>query len=156
MKKKLFMKCNVIMTTPAQGYYGVAIVLDDAIKRELSPGRFSYPLNHIAITPLIFTKPISMDNICAQELKPLVFTRYFDKQGETIFWRNEICVHIYTNRNEANLQVIGNIDPSQVCDMPLLWEPQDDQFHFCGDVTGKLGREAYIQYCRINNIDLKR
>ncbi len=150
----MFAKGDVIMTNPQQGYYGVAIVLDDAISIELSPGRFSCPMNHIAITPLLFTKTISMEDIDTQELKPLIFRQYFDKEGERIFLRNKICIDIYTNRNKANLQVIGNIDTSGVCDIPLLWTPKDDMFHMCGDVAGHLGREAYIQYHRINNLDL--
>ena len=85
MTKKLFAKGNIIVTTPEEGYYGVAIVLDDAIPLELSPGRFSYPMNHILITPLLFTKPVSMDDINIQDLKPLVFTQYFSKNGKRIF-----------------------------------------------------------------------
>ncbi|MBQ5887521.1 MAG: hypothetical protein IIW82_07745 [Clostridia bacterium] len=155
MTKKLFTKGNIIVTTPEEGYYGVAIVLDDAIPLELSPGRFSYPMNHILITPLLFTKPVSMDDINIQDLKPLVFTQYFNNNGGLIFWRNKICIYIYTNRNKANLTVIGDIDTTLIGDVPpLSWESMDDRFHLCGDVKSDLGREAYIQYCRINNIDL--
>ena len=42
MVKKLFQKGDVIMTTPESGYYGVAIVLDDAKPIELSPGTLTY------------------------------------------------------------------------------------------------------------------
>ena len=155
MTKKLFTKGNIIMTTPEKGYYGVAVVLDDAIPLELSPGRFSYPMNHILITPLLFTKPVSMDDINIQYLKPLVFTQYFSKNGKRIFWRNKICIDIYTNRNKANLTVIGNIDTTLIGGIPpLSWEPMDDRFHLCGDVASHLGRESYLQYCRNNNIDL--
>ncbi len=155
MAKKLFYKGNIIMTTPEDGFYGVAIVLDDATPIELSPGRFSYPMIHILITPLLFNRPVSMDDISIQDLKPLVFTNYFNQNGKRIFWRNKLCIDIYTNRNKANLTVIGNIDTSLLSDIPpLSWEPQDDRFHLCGDVKSHLGREAYIQYCRNNNIDL--
>ncbi len=155
MAKKLFTKGNIIMTTPEEGYYGVAIVLDDAVPHELSPGRFSYPMNHILITPLLFTKPISIDDINIQDLKPLVFTQYFDNNVSRVFWRNKICIDIYTNRNKANLTVIGDIDTTLIGDVPpLSWEPMHDRFHLCGDVKFDLGREAYIQYCRDNNIDL--
>ena len=155
MIKKLFTKGDIIMTIPEQGYYGVAVVLDDAIPLELSPGRLSYPMNHILITPLLFTNPISMDDICIQDLRPLVFTQYFDNHGKLIFWRNKICIDIYTNRNKANFHVIGNIDTSVIGEIPpLLWTPMDDRFHLCGDVASHLGREAYIQHCRINNLEL--
>ena len=73
MVKKLFQKGDVIMTTPEPGYYGVAVVLDDAKPIELSPGRLSYPMNHIMVTPLIFTKPISMDDIANERLEPLIY-----------------------------------------------------------------------------------
>ena len=59
MAKKLFQKGDVIMTTPAPGYYGVAIVLDDAIPTELSPERLSYPMNHIMTT----RKPLPMSRL---------------------------------------------------------------------------------------------
>ena len=83
------------MTTPESGYYGVAIVLDDAIPLELSSGRFSYPMNHILITPLLFTKPVSAEDINIRDIKPLVFIQYFNKDGERIYWRNKICIDIY-------------------------------------------------------------
>ena len=154
MAKKLFAKGDIIMTTPEKGYYGVAVVLDDAISLELSPGRFSFPMNHILITPLLFTKPVSVEDINIQDLKPLVFTQYFNKDGKRIYWRNKLCIDIYTNRNKAGFLVIGNVDASLIRDIPALsWKPMDDRFHLCGDVASHLGREAYIQYCRNNNID---
>ena len=155
MATKLFTKGNIIMTTPEKGYYGVAIVLDDALPLEWSPGKFSYPMNHILITPLLFTKPVSMDDINIQDLKPLVFTQYFINNGRRIFLRNKICIDMYTNRNKANLAVIGNIDTTLIGGIPpLSWKPMDDRFHLCGDVASHLGREAYLHYCRNNNIDL--
>lgn len=155
MAKSVFCKGNIIMTTPETGYYGIAIVLDDAIPLELSPGRFSYPMNHILITPLLFNKPVTIDDIIIQDLKPLFFTEYYNKNGKRISWRNRICIDIYTNRNKANLTVIGNVDTSLIGDIPILsWEPMDDRFFLCGDVKPHLGREAYIQYWRNNNIDL--
>lgn len=84
-KNKVFRKGDVIMTTPQQGYYGIAIVLDDATKIELSPGRFSYPMNHIMITSLLFSQPITLEEICQHDIKPLLFTEYFNKQGERFF-----------------------------------------------------------------------
>ena len=155
MIKKLFTKGDIIMTNPKQGYYGVAVVLDDAIPHELSPGRLSYPMNHILITPLLFTNPISMDDICIQDLKPLVHAEYFNNRGKLIFWRNKICIDIYTNRNKAKLHVIGNIDTSNIGEIPpLLWTPMDDRFHLCGDVDWHFGIEAYIEHCRMNNLEL--
>lgn len=155
MTKKLFTKGDIIMTTPEKGYYGIAIVLDDAIPFELSPGRLSYPMNHILITSLLFTKPVSAEDIKIHDLKPLVFTQYFNKDGNPIYWRNKICIDIYTNKNKANFSIIGKVDTSLIEDIPALsWAPMDDRFHLCGDVTSYLGREVYIQYCRDNDIDL--
>ena len=151
MVKKLFQKGDVIMTTPEPGYYGVAIVLDDAKPIELSPGRLSYPMNHIMVTPLLFTRPLSMADIDGKNLTPLVFSVYFDNEGDLVFWRDQVCVYIYTNRNKAKFQIIGTVDTSELYTEPLLWEPLNDRFFLCGDVASHLGREAYIQYCRDNN-----
>ena len=139
------------MTTPEPGYYGIAIVLDDAIPTEISPGRMSYPMNHIMITPLLFTSPPSMEDIEIESLVPLVFLTYFDNKGELVPWRYEVCIHIYTNRNKAKFQTIGTVDTSELYKEPLLWEPISDRFFLCGNVAGHLGREAYIQYCRDND-----
>ena len=151
MVKKLFQKGDVIMTTPEPGYYGVAIVLDDAKPIELSPGRLSYPMNHIMITPLLFTRPLSMADIDGKNLTPLVFSVYFDNKGDLAFWRDQVCIGIYTNRNKAEFQIIGTVDTSELYKEPLLWTPLNDRFFLCGDVASHLGREAYIQYCRDNN-----
>ena len=154
MAKKLFQKGDVIMTTPEPGYYGIAIVLDDAIPTEISPRRMSYPMNHIMITPLIFTSPPSMEDIVSKSLVPLIFPTYFDNNGNLIYWRDELCISIYTNRNKANFQIIGTVDTSELYTDPLLWEPLSDRFFLCGDVKNHLGREAYIQYCRDNNKEI--
>ena len=154
MVKKLFQKGDVIMTTPEPGYYGIAIVLDDAIPIEISPGRMSYPMNHIMITPLIFTSPPAMEDIVGKSLVPLIFPTYFDNNGNLIYWRDEVCISIYTNRNKANFQIIGTVDTSELYTDPLLWKPLSDRFFLCGDVKKHLGREAYIQYCRDNNKEI--
>ena len=154
MVKKLFQKGDVIMTTPEPGYYGVAVVLDDAKPIELSPGRLSYPMNHIMVTPLIFTKPISMDDIADERLVPLISPEYFANNGNPIYWHDEVRIYIYTNRNKANLQIIGTVDTSELYTEPLLWKPLSDRFFLCGDVKNNLGREAYIQYCRDNNKEI--
>ena len=150
MVKRLFQKGDVIMTTPEPGYYGVAIVLDDAKPMWLSPGRQSYPMNHIMITPLLFTKPVSMEDIARESLVPLVFSRYFDNKDDLVFWRDEVCIFIYTNRNKAQFQIIGTVETSELYKEPLLWNTLNDRFFLCGDVSNDLGREAYIQYCRDN------
>lgn len=40
-----------------------------------------------------------------------------------------------------------------IWDKPLSFEASPDGFHLCGDVSQSLGREAYIQWCRENDID---
>ena len=64
----MFSKGDVIRTNPEHGFYGVAVVLDDCKKIELSPGRFSYPMCHIAITPLLFQYKITMEDIDVSKL----------------------------------------------------------------------------------------
>ena len=56
MKSKYqhFEKGDIIVTEPVEGYYGIAVVLDDGHRLELTPGRYSCPMCHIAITPLLY------------------------------------------------------------------------------------------------------
>ena len=66
MKRKkcsLFCKGDVIRTNPEKGFYGIAIVLDEGKKIELSSGHWSYPMCHIAITPLLFRFEANIDDI---------------------------------------------------------------------------------------------
>lgn len=44
MKSKYqhFEKGDIIVTEPVEGYYGIAVVLDDGHRLELNPGRYSY------------------------------------------------------------------------------------------------------------------
>ena len=150
-----FHKGDVIRTNPEKGFYGIAIVLDDGVKTELSPGRWSYPLCHIAITSLLFDYEVNIDEIDITALKPMSFITYFKRDnGERIPWRNKICIDIYTTRNKANLPIIGNVDTTSIWDGELSFIVSQDGFHSCGDVSNSLGREAYIAWCRKNNIEL--
>lgn len=153
-KYSLFCKGDVIRTNPEKGFYGIAVVLDDGEKMELSKGRWSYPMCHIAITPLLFQFEITMDDIDINTLKPMTFLTYF-KQGEKkIPWRNKLCIDIYTTRNKSNLPVIGNIGTTSIWDNPLPFIVSENGFHLCGDVGDFLGREAYINWCREKGIEL--
>ena len=38
-KYSLFRKGDVIRTNPQKGFYGIAVVLDDGVKLELSPNK---------------------------------------------------------------------------------------------------------------------
>ncbi len=156
MANKKYQKGDVIMTNPAEGYYGVAVVLDDAVSIEISPGKMSYPLNHIMTTPLIFTRPITMDDIERKDLIPLIFKVYMVKGDLRYFMYDQICIGIYTNRNKRNHMVIGSIDTTGLYCEPLLWEPMEDRFHLCGDTDWHLGIEAYISYCEDNGVEMKR
>lgn len=152
-KKKMlhFRKGDIIRTNPKNGFYGVAVVLNDGVKLELSSGRWSYPMCHIAITPLLFNHEISIDDINVSELKPLRFLNYFKKSDGTLVpWDNRICINIYTTRNKVELPIIGNIDPILIWDNPLSFKVSSDGFHIRGDVSQSLGIEAYIQWCREN------
>lgn len=156
-KKKIhFCKGDIIRTNPENGFYGVAVVLNDGVKLELSPGRFSYPMCHIAITPLLFNYKIDMNDIDINELKPMLFTTYFKNNETFIPWKSKICIDIYTTRNKADLPIIGNVDMILIWDKPLSFEASPDGFHLCGDVSQSLGIEAYIQWCRENDIDYRK
>ncbi|MCR5121784.1 MAG: hypothetical protein K6B74_05125 [Ruminococcus sp.] len=146
-KYSLFSKGDVIRTNPEEGFYGIAVVLNDPQRIELSAGKLSCPLCHIAVTPLIFKYEPVLDELDIHELKPLIFGRKFIREdGTAVPWRTEVCIHIYTERNKANLPVIGKIDPSGIYDGELNFDPQPDRFHLCGDARPDLGGEAYFSY----------
>lgn len=146
-KYSLFSKGDVIRTNPEEGFYGIAVVLNESQKIEIAPGKMSYPLCHIAITPLIFQHEVILDELDINKLKPLVFdSKFLREDGKTVSWVTETYIQIFTNRNKAHLPIIGNIDPSGIYDGELLFKPQIDRFHFCGDVKAWLGRAAYISY----------
>lgn len=154
-KTTLFHKGDVIRTNPEKGFYGIAVVLDDGEKLELSPGRWSYPMCHIAITPLLYDYEVNIEDIDIASLKPMTFLTYFKREdGERIPWRERKCVDIYTARNKANLTIIGNIDTTSIWDGPLPFQASQDGFHLCGDVSASLGREAYIAWCRENDVEI--
>ena len=148
-KYSSFCKGDIIRTNPEKGFYGIAIVLDDGTKMELSLGRWSYPMCHIAITSLLYQFEVNMNDIDITALKPMTFSTYFEREdGMKIPWHDKLCVDIYTTRNKANLPVIGNVDPTPICNSPLPFQVSENGFHLCGDVDIFLGREAYISWCR--------
>ena len=150
-KHNLFSRGDVIRTNPEKGFFGIAVVLDDGEKIELSDSRWSYPMCHIAVTPLIFQHEVSIEEIDSSNLKPLTFLRNYNLNGNILPYREEIMVHIYTTRNKANLPVIGKIDPSDMYREPLMWSPQGNRFFLYGDADASLGREAYLVWFGKNN-----
>ena len=149
-KYSLFSKGDVIRTNPEKGFYGIAVVLDEGQEMELSPGHWSYPMCHIAITPLLFQFEVNIDDIDISTLKPMTFLTHFKREDDkTIPWRAKLCIDIYTIRNKSNLPVIGNIDQAPICESHLAFTVSENGFHLCGDVDDSLGREAYINF--VNN-----
>lgn len=148
---KIFSKGDIIRTNPKEGFYGLAIVLDDGRKVELQPNIISKPLCHIAITPYIFDYEFDIEVIRDLKLEPLIFTQYQIVNGERLFLRNKLCIDIYTNKNKSKLPVIGKIDPKLIYTEELLWKPQFDKFCLKGDPNSDLGHEAYINWQRNNS-----
>ena len=152
-KNKLFNKGDVILTTPEEGFWGIAVVLSE---REKTPE--FHPMCHIAITPLIFQREIEFSELNVNELTVSEFDRKytFEKQKRykpEPFIKREICIGVYTRRNKANLKIIGTIDPKIVYDGPLPFEPLYElevTFPLCGDADRYLGREAFINWERTN------
>lgn len=145
----LLKKGDVIRTNPEKGLYGIAVVLDEPERIELSPGKLSYPLCHILITPMMFQHEVTLEEIKGEKIKPLVFERSAKRSdGAVVHWKTETCIYIYTNRNKADLPVIGNIDPDGIYDGELPFKPQEDRFFLCGNPDEQLGREALINYTR--------
>lgn len=150
-----FKKGDVIRTNPEEGFYGVAVVLDDGKRLEEQPGKFSCPMCHIAITPLIYDYEITMDDINIDKLHPLIFQRCFSLKGKPEFYREELLIHIYTTRNIIDQPIIGNVVPNIVYNGELPWEPGGDKFHWCGDIGAMFGREAYTQWLRNKGITIQ-
>ncbi|QIK57915.1 hypothetical protein G7059_08705 [Erysipelothrix sp. HDW6A] len=126
--KKHFEKGDVIITNPEEGHFGIAVVLSYRDKTD----RF-LPMCHIAITPLLFTYEVSLEDVDLNGLKPLCFKRTMNyiKRGKSVQGvREDLMITIYSTRNKAGLKVIGNIDTSSVYNGELLWEPQENKFHF--------------------------
>ena len=144
-----FKKGDVIRTTPEKGFWGIAVVLNAGQKKEIAPGKMSCPLCHILITPLLFQHEVTFSEINPADLSVLIFEEFAKRSdGARIPWRVKTCIDIYTNRNKANLAVIGNIDPSSLYSEQLIFHPLEDRFFLCGDVKSDLGREAYIDFMR--------
>lgn len=140
--KKHFEKGDVILTNPEEGHFGIAVVLSYRDKTD----RF-LPMCHIAITPLLFTYEVSLEDVALNDLKPLNFKRTmnYSKRGKSVHGvREDLMITIYSTRNKAGLKVIGNIDTSSVYNGELLWEPQENKFHFGGTISNNLGREAFL------------
>lgn len=145
-KISLFKKGDIIRTNPEDGFYGIAVVLDDGKELELSPNKWSYPMCHIAITPLIYDFEITMKDVDLSRIYPMRYTRRYQLKNTPEFSKEELLVHIYTTRNVAHLPIIGNIDPSSIYQEDLSWHPKPDRFHHCGDAQKHLGREAYLSW----------
>lgn len=150
-KISLFKRGDVIRTNPEEGFYGIAVVLDDGVKLEISPNKWSYPMCHIAITPLIYDFEVTIKDIDIDQLHPLRFQRCYCLKNMPEFFKEELLVHIYTTRNIARLPVIGNIDPSDIYQDDLSWEPKSDRFYFYGDAQKYLGGEAYLNWLNISS-----
>ena len=141
-----FRRGDVIRTNPQAGFYGIAVILDDGVRLELSPNNWSYPMCHIAITPLLYDFEVTMKDIDLSQLLPLRFQRCYQLNNTPEFFKEELLIHIFTTRNVVQLPVIGNIDPYNIYRDDLSWKPKRDRFFFCGDVQKQLGREAYIHW----------
>lgn len=156
MKRKkisLLKKGDVIRTNPEDGFYGIAVVLDDGEKFELSPNKWSYPMCHIAITPLIYDYEVTMEDVDLSQIYPMRYMTRYNLKNTPIFYREVLLVHIYTTRNVDHLSIIGNIDPSNIFQEDLSWNPRPDRFHLCGNPQKHLGREAYLSWLDRKKVD---
>ncbi len=156
-KNSYFCKGDIVRTSPEQGFYGIAVVLDDGCRLPIpnEEGKFSTPMCHIAITPLLFDYEITMEDIDVSMLKPLIFIRHYLLDSRVIPYREETMIHIYSTRNILNLPIIGKVDPKSVFQGDLSWEPQQCMFHWCGEAGSLFGREAF-NYWQRNNQDISK
>ena len=145
-KVKLFNEGDVILTNPAEGFWGIAVVLSEREKTE----NF-YPMCHIAITSIICKHKIECRELKIEELKPLEFERVFALKNVEEFSKIETCIGVYTRRNKENIEIIGSVNPKIVYDGPLPFDPWSDleiKWPLNGEPTKLLGREAYITWKR--------
>ena len=152
-KYKLFEKGDIIVTEPEDGFYGIAVVLDDAQCININ-GRKSLPMCHIAITSLLFDHRPIFDEIDKTSLQPILFDQMALYKGKTYFAETKIMVHIYTTRNVRSLEVIGKIDPKLVYTDDLPWFPdsKNHKCYWCGDIGSFFGREAYLNWKKTQNL----
>jgi len=154
-KIKLFNKGDVIQTTPEEGYFGVAIVLsENEGTKEL------YPRCHIFITTLIFTKEINFSDLKIKDFKLVEFEREYtfelEKRKREPFKRIEKTIYTYTRRNKANFKVIANLNPEEIYNGELPFEPQILESGIrivgCGDAEkNSLGRTAFLNWEKSQN-----
>ena len=83
----------------------------------------------------------------------MMFSTYFKREEKNILWREKLCIDIYTTRNKSNLPIIGNVDTTSIYEGSLPFTASENGFHMCGDVDDCLGREAYISWCREQEIE---
>lgn len=88
-KFSLFKRGDVIRTNPQEGFYGIAVVLDDGRKLELSPNKWSYPMCHIAITPLIYDFEVTMKDVDLSQIYPMKYTRCYQLKNIPDFFKEE-------------------------------------------------------------------
>jgi len=158
-KTKLFNKGDVILTNPEEGFWGIAVVLSEKEKTSES-----YPMCHIAITPLIFFREVEFSELKIEDLVPLEFEKEYtfekQKRKPKPFSRFETCIGVYTRNNKANFKVIGSINPEKVYAGDLPFEPLlglEITFPLCGHAEKFwLGREAFITWERENGQNDKR
>jgi hypothetical protein len=146
-KLKLFNEGDVILTNPAEGFWGIAVVLSEREKTENY-----HPMCHIAITPIISRHKIEFNELKIEDLKPLEFERVYALKNVDEFTKTETFIGVYTRKNKENFEVIGSINPKAVYDGPLPFEPRHDleiKWPLCGEPTKLLGREAYITWKKL-------
>ena len=108
-QSSLFELGDVIVTEPAEGVYGVAVVL-----RLHEPEEGFLPMCDIGVTPFAFDHCPHMDEIDFR--RPDLFRRfrkldYCEKDDSYEGTVERITVGTYTRRNKAGFKVIGRIDP---------------------------------------------
>lgn len=143
-KSGILEKGQILLTKPEVGFWGIAVVLS---QKEKTKDRLA--ICHIAITPLIYNFRPSIEDIDFNLLKPLRFKRTYEIKNNHEYFKEEICIGVYTRRNKIKIEVLGQIDPLKVYDGPLPFEPMTDlgiTWPLYGDPSENFGREAYLTW----------
>jgi len=153
--KKLLSKGDVIKTNPRNGLWGCAVVLTEKDKTEDRD-----PMCHIGITGLVFQHDYEFSELKEEKLKILEFERGIRLKPNEEFSRTETLIGVYSRKIKIPINIIGNIDSSNIFNGPLPFEPNyglEITWPLCGNVSNSLGMEAIISWRRIHdNVQLKK
>ena len=145
----LLNKGDVIRTNPREGFWGCAVVLSEREKTK----EFD-PMCHIAITSLVLQHNYDFSELDTNNLEVLEYDRHYRLKPNEEFTQKKTAIGVYMRKINIPLDIIGNIDPSNIYNGLLPFDPLVGlkvTFPICGTVTEYLGMEAVNNWRSIND-----